>query len=497
MAGVLRDPNQVGIEFPNGRKLRTSADYPPPRMMRPGVSGRTLIAALAVGILLGAGSLFAGYSLRGTSPVTPPDGGNEVSFSLTAAFTGFVGNAGSIQGITNPTLRVNLSDRVTITVTNGQAFEHDFWLEGYLKHITGLTTLNARGSVTFVADREGTFAYYCTIPGHRATMEGQFIVGASSAGPGPARPVDVSNIAKNATHLPPPLTRTTPTIVDLYLEAREVVAEIEPGTTFVYWTFNATVPGPFFRILVNDTVVVHFKNAAASTQLHSVDFHAVTGPGGGKAASEAVPGEETDFRFKAISPGLYIYHCASDHIPSHIAMGMYGLILVEPDGGLPAVADGRPIREFYVVQGDLYTKWAAGTQGHQEHDDARLLAEDPTYVVFNGKFAALTNDESLRANVNDTVRIFFGVGGPNLISSFHVIGEMFDRVYSLGDVLSPPQQMVQTILVPPGGAAIVDFKVEVPGDYLLVDHALVRTINKGSLGILRVVGPPNPPIFNP
>jgi len=131
------------------------------------------------------------------------------------------------------------------------------------------------------------------------------------------------------------------------------------------------------------------------------------------------------------------------------------------------------------------------------HDDTKLVAEEPTYVVFNGKFQALTGTGALRANVNETVRIYFGVGGPNLISSFHVIGEMFDRVYSLGDVLSPPQQMVQTILVPPGGAAIVDIRLEVPGNYLLVDHALVRTINKGSLGILTVEGPPNPAIFNP
>ena len=492
-----RDPNEVGIEYPNGRKLRTSADYPPPRMARPRVGGVALATALAVGIVLGAVALGAGYWLRGPSPTVTPPEGNEVSFTLTEFITGFVGSGGAIDGVTNPTLRVNRSDQVTITVTNGQSFEHDFFIEGYLKHITGLTSINARGSVTFVADREGTFAYYCTIPGHRASMEGQFIVGTSEPGPEPARPVQVSNIAKNATHLPPPLNRTTPTIVDLYLEAHEVVAEIESGTTFTYWTFNETVPGPFFRVLVNDTVFVHFRNNAESKQPHSVDFHAVTGPGGGKAASEAVPGEETDFTFKAITPGLFVYHCASDHIPSHIAMGMYGLILVEPDGGLPAMADGRPIREFYVVQGDLYTKWAAGTQGHQEHDEAKLLEEDPSYVVFNGKWRALTGTGKLNASVNDTVRIFFGVGGPNLISSFHVIGEMFDRVYSLGDVLSPPQQMVQTILVPPGGAAIVDFKLEVPGDYLLVDHALSRAIDKGALGILTVTGPPNPSIFNP
>src|SRR3990170_1974440 len=384
MAGVLRDPNQVGIEFPNGRKLRTSADYPPPKMMRPRVSGRTLIGALAVGILLGASSLFVGYSLRGPSPVTPPDGRNEVSFSLTASITGFVGSGGSIQGITNPTLRVNLSDRVTITVTNLQSFEHDFFIEGYLKHITGLSSQNAQGSVTFVADREGTFGYYCTIPGHRESMNGQFIVGTSSPGPDPAKTPDVANIAKNATAVAPPLGRTTPTTVHLYMEAREAIAEVEAGTTFTYWTFNATVPGPFFRILLNDTVVVHFRNAATSTQNHSVDFHAVTGPGGGAVATQTAPGEDTDFTFKAIKPGLYVYHCASPHIPSHIAMGMYGLILVEPEGGLPPVD-----REFYVVQGDIYTKWPAKTAGHQVHDDTKLLAEDPPYVVFNGGFQAL------------------------------------------------------------------------------------------------------------
>jgi nitrite reductase (NO-forming) len=173
-------------------------------------------------------------------------------------------------------------------------------------------------------------------------------------------------------------------------------------------------------------------------------------------------------------------------------MGMYGLILVEPDGGLPPVD-----REFYVMQGDMYTKWAAGTEGHQEFDLARMSAEDPTYVVFNGKFQALTGSGALQADVNDTIRIYFGVGGPNLISSFHVIGEMFDRVYSLGDVLSPPMQMVQTILVPPGGASIVDFALEVPGDYILVDHALVRSIDKGSVGILTVTGPEDWSIFKP
>lgn len=149
------------------------------------------------------------------------------------------------------------------------------------------------------------------------------------------------------------------------------------------------------------------------------------------------------------------------------------------------------------MQGDIYTKWPAGTEGHQEFDATRMVDENPTYVVFNGRFAALTGAHTLNASVNETVRIFFGVGGPNLISSFHVIGEIFDSVYNLGDLTSPPLRGVQTVMVPPGGAVVVDFGLEVPGTYLLVDHSLIRTIDKGSVGILTVTGPPDPAIFNP
>src|SRR3990170_2596870 len=495
MAHELRDPGQVGIDFPSGRRLRTSADFPSPRIRRVGSGGPTVLALFAVGILLGAVAVGGGFWLAGRSTVVQPPQEGVVSFTLVAFIDGFVGEGGDIAGDPNPTLEVKQGDRVTITVRNGQSIEHDFFIDGYGKHITGLTASGRQGSVTCVASEVGTFAYYCTIPGHRASgMAGTFVVGeaGSAPGPGPAQVPDVLNIARDPTSVPAPLGRTTPSTVHIYLLAREVVAEIEPGTTFIYWTFNASVPGPFFRVLVNDTVVVHFSNHATSSQNHSVDFHAVTGPGGGAVSTQTPAGQTTDFTFKAITPGLYVYHCASPHIPSHIAMGMYGLILVEPDGGLPAVD-----REFYVVQGDIYTKWAAGSRGHQLHDDTRLLAEDPTYVVFNGKFAALTGADALQANVNETIRIYFGVGGPNLISSFHVIGEMFDRVYSLGDVLSPPAQMVQTILVPPGGAAIVDIALQVPGNYILVDHALVRAIDKGSVGILTVSGPEDWTIFEP
>ena len=200
----------------------------------------------------------------------------------------------------------------------------------------------------------------------------------------------------------------------------------------------------------------------------------------------------------ALVPGLYVYHCASAHIPTHISMGMYGLILVQPAQNLPTLdANGKPIKEFYVMQGEIYTRWPVHTEGHQEFDPVALQDENPTYVVFNGAYRALTGAHALTASVNDTVRIYFGVGGPNLISSFHVIGEIFDRVWNLGDLTDPPMQGVQTVLVAPGGAVVVEFGLQVPGNYLLVDHSLVRTLDKGALGILAVTGPSNPTIFNP
>jgi nitrite reductase (NO-forming) len=176
-------------------------------------------------------------------------------------------------------------------------------------------------------------------------------------------------------------------------------------------------------------------------------------------------------------------------VAHHIANGMYGLILVEPEGGLPPVD-----REFYVMQGEIYTEMPFGQRGSQEFSVEKLLNERPEYFVFNGAVGALSKLHPMEAKVGETVRIFFGVGGPNYTSSFHVIGEIFDRVYALGDVLSPAARGIQTVTVPAGGAVIVDFKLDVPGNYILVDHALSR-MERGLVGILRAEGPPNAEIF--
>lgn len=472
------------------------------------LSRSSLALAIAIPLILGMiGGGVWGYMVRPNSPGGPT--GVPVSFALKAVSSGtamyFVGVGGSIDGLKNPTLSVNQGDSVTITLRNADMMTHNIYVEGFDAQAPNASP-GANTSVQFTANTQGTFAYYCAIPGHRAMgMEGKLVVGSGAGGAGglplisPEKlPLDTQFIGRDPNDVPPPTNRTSPATVDIWLEAREVNAEIEPGVSFSYWTYNGTVPGPMFRVRLNDTVVVHFHNAQTSTMDHSVDFHAATGPGGGMAASMSKPGEWGNFSFKTIIPGLFVYHCGTPNVPTHVSMGMYGMILVEPEQGLPYFnSNGKPIKEFYVVQGELYTTWPVGTKGNQVFDGQRLLDENPTYVVFNGRWQALTGTHSLFAEVNDTVRIYFGVGGPNLISSFHIIGEMFDKVYFLGDLVDPPLSGIQTVPVNPGSGMIVELTVQYPANYVLVDHSLTRALDKGALGLLNVTGPKDPTIFNP
>ncbi len=291
-----------------------------------------------------------------------------------------------------------------------------------------------------------------------------------------------------APEVPPAITRAGGANVTVELESTEKKGKLSDGVEYTYWTFGDTVPGPFIRVKVGDNVTFTLKNSAASKNIHSIDFHAVTGPGGGAKATQTSPGGKTAFFWKALNPGIYIYHCATTHIPTHIANGMYGLILVEPEKGLSKVD-----REYYIVQGDFYTKGKTGEKGLQAFDIEKMRAEQPTYVKFN----PMATPGNLKANVGETVRLYVGNGGPNLTSAFHVIGEIFDTVYQQGAVGSEPAKNVQTTLIPPGGAAIIEFKVDVPGAYILVDHAISRAIDKGAVGILEVTGAEAPNVFKP
>jgi nitrite reductase (NO-forming) len=398
----------------------------------------------------------------------------------------FIGVGGAIDGQINPVLSAVEGQMVQIILLNGEGAEHDIVFPDQDARSQRITGRGASTSMAFRAGRSGDYIYYCDVPGHRlAGMEGKFLVTPVP----PAQTVVEANISHIASEIPPPVGTRAPQMVRVDLLTVELEGRLAEGTTFGYWTFNGKVPGPFIRVRVGDAVEVHLKNSPDSTLIHSVDFHAATGPGGGAAATQTDPGQEKTVKFKALVPGLFVYHCATPMVAHHIANGMYGLILVEPEGGLPAVD-----REFYVMQGEIYTEGAYGQRGSQEFSVEKLLHERPEYFVFNGSVGALSKLHPLQAKVGETVRIYFGVGGPNYTSSFHVIGEIFDRVYNLGDVSTEPLKGVQTATVPAGGAVIVDFKLDVPGNFVLVDHALSRA-ERGLLGILHVEGPPNPEIF--
>ncbi|MNQ35307.1 Copper-containing nitrite reductase precursor [compost metagenome] len=273
------------------------------------------------------------------------------------------------------------------------------------------------------------------------------------------------------------------------MEIKEQEGTMADGVKYTYWTFGGSVPGSFIRTRVGDEVEFHLKNHPDNKLPHNIDLHAVTGPGGGATSSLVAPGHEKVFSFKVINPGLYVYHCATAPVGMHIANGMYGLILVEPEGGLPKVD-----KEYYVMQGDFYTQGEYGAKGLQAFDMNKAIKETPDYVVFNGKVGSMTNGNELTAKVGETVRLFVGNGGPNLVSSFHVIGEIFDHVHVEGGTLM--NKNVQTTLIPAGGSAIVDFKVETPGNFIMVDHSIFRAFNKGALGILKVEGNENKKIYS-
>ncbi|MES1147071.1 MAG: copper-containing nitrite reductase [Solimonas sp.] len=289
--------------------------------------------------------------------------------------------------------------------------------------------------------------------------------------------------------VPPPIHRDHPAKVIVELEVREVEKEISEGVSYTFWTFGGTVPGSFIRVRQGDTVEFHLKNHPDNKMPHNIDLHGVTGPGGGAASSFTAPGHESQFTFKALNAGIFVYHCATAPVGMHIANGMYGLMLVEPPEGM------RPVdHEYYVMQGDFYTVGKYRERGHQDFDMQKAIDERPTYVLFNGSEGALVGDHALKAKVGDTVRLFVGNGGPNLVSSFHVIGEIFDRVRYEGGLHE--QENVQTTLIPSGGAAIVEFHIDVPGSYMLVDHSIFRAFNKGALAVLKADGPENKSIYS-
>ena len=297
-------------------------------------------------------------------------------------------------------------------------------------------------------------------------------------------------ILTDPPHVPPVITRTSPAKVVINLEVKEFEGELADGVKYTFWSFGGTVPGKFIRVREGDVVELNLANHPSNKLPHNIDLHAVTGPGGGAASTFTAPGHKSKFSFTALNAGLYIYHCATAPVGMHIANGMYGLIYVQPKEPLPPVD-----KEFYLVQGDFYTNGNFGEKGFQPFSMQRAIDENPSYVVFNGAANSLTGDKALTAKVGEKIRLFVGNGGPNMVSSFHMIGEIFDNVYSEGGTIAN-QKNVQSTIVPAGGSAIVDFKLDVPGTFILVDHSIFRAFNKGALGMMKVSGDENKLIYS-
>jgi len=309
-----------------------------------------------------------------------------------------------------------------------------------------------------------------------------------------AQPVDVEQVAADPTDLPDPVDWSEPKHHDITLTAEEVTAEIEDGVTFDFMTFDGQIPGPMIRVRQGDTISFTLENAPENNMPHNVDMHAIYGTGGGAVATTANPGESNAESFTAMYPGAYIYHCAVPNLDYHISSGMFGMIVVEPEEGLPAVD-----QELYYGQHEIYTDKPTGTKGHHGFDMGAMKAENPTYVVLNGEKYAYSAAKYGPTEVQkgDSVRVFMVDGGPNLTSSFHPIGNVWSTLYPQGSFTSDPHRDIQTQPVAPGSCVVADMETPVPSRIKLVDHALSRVARKGLLAEIDVLGEKEPELFDP
>ncbi|MFZ5889474.1 MAG: multicopper oxidase domain-containing protein [Myxococcota bacterium] len=313
-------------------------------------------------------------------------------------------------------------------------------------------------------------------------------------------------VAHDPLDLAPSPQRVEPSNVLVELTAREVVAELANGVKASVWTFNDRVPGPLIRVVQGDTVVLRLTNDSSSVEPHSIDLHAAAVPGGGGVLTEVGPGETAELSFRAEHQGAFLYHCAAEGMPwEHVAYGMYGMIVVEPPGGLEPVAT-----EAYVAQSEWYLRDSGGEghemEGEEEEeeeegegalpadvlvlDESAAFASQPTLYTFNGHRDALTAPgmfgDRIRTPAGANMRIFFANAGPNLPSSFHVVGGIFDRVFTGNFQQSLNDE--ETVLVAPGSAAVFELTLPVAGDYEMVDHALFRAA-RGARGMIHSISP--------
>ena len=304
-----------------------------------------------------------------------------------------------------------------------------------------------------------------------------------------------------APSVPPTISRSEQRIWDVHVESIEGVCPLDPanGITTDMWGFRIAgeddvtcgSPGPILRGRVGDVVNITLTNVPTSTHPHNIDFHAVTGQGGGAADLTVNPGESATIQIRLLYPGAFMYHCAFGDVPSHIAHGMVGMFIVDPEEPLPGVDHewGIMQSEWYVGEPDV--------NGEAPFDTDALFDEEPRFVTFNGRTDALTGDNSLNMSVGERARIYFVNEGLNLDSNFHPIGSHWDLVYPEAATHQANRAIrgSQSTLVVAGGGTVVEIDGLVPSTIILVDHALVRTFYKGAIGLLVVEGDANPEIF--
>lgn len=303
-----------------------------------------------------------------------------------------------------------------------------------------------------------------------------------------------------APEMPPASGRTIQAIVEVRFEVVEGISAIHPGSGVETETWGYRLvdgrdglvvgtPGPVIRARVGDVLRFTIINPATNHNPHNVDFHSVTGQGGGAEATTVAPGETKTIEARLLYSGFFMYHCAYGDIPAHISHGMFGGILVDPETPLPKVA-----HEWYMVQSEYYTN--GREPGVVEFDREAVTNESPTFVVFNGAVGALTGDNALQMAVGERARIYFINAGLNLSSNFHPIGSHWDKVFQEAALLNQPLRGSQTTLVPAGGGTVVELLGQVPSTIILVDHALARAVDKGAIGQIVVSGDPNLEIFD-
>lgn len=285
----------------------------------------------------------------------------------------------------------------------------------------------------------------------------------------------------NQKPTPIKIERTSPHAVQIQMTAQITDIEIAPGEKYKAWTFNGQAPGPVIAVNQGDTIHFTLKNMDPAMP-HSMDMHAVhTAPS--KNFADVMPDKSGSFTYKADNPGVFMYHCGTQPVLEHIANGMHGMIIVKPAGGYPT--DSKVDREYVIIQNEWY----------KYNDMNEMTNGEPKYVVFsakafkegqentNGTVGALV-DHPLQAETGDRIRFYVLNAGPNEVSSFHVVGSLFDDVYVDGN---PGNHMsgMQTVLLPASGAAVVEFTVKEAGSYSFLTHQF-NDAAKGAVGKIEV-----------